>query len=153
LKPENIDLNSIIVNATDDDSFLLNELFNKGYETDLFLLRILEMLRSGQRYYKEISLFECFENNQGRLRFRGLLYMLKYDPLKLRILKLCYNSGPAGHPGRIRIYSLIYRTYYWPKDYDYVRKYVRFCQTCRRIKALTHILYGRLKNLGVPDGR
>lgn len=131
----------------------LEELFARGYDSDPFYKDVMDKIRNGTRQSKGISLSECTIDPEGRLRFRGQLYVPDYGPLKLRILQLCHDSTITGHPGRAKTFSLLRRTYYWPGDYADVRKYVKFCQICRRTKASTHAPYGSLKALSVPNGR
>jgi hypothetical protein len=57
------------------------------------------MRNKGERQSKDISLAECTEV-EGRLLYRGSIYVPDYDPLKLRILKLYHDAVSAGHPGR-----------------------------------------------------
>jgi hypothetical protein len=52
-------------------------------------------------------------------------------------MQLCYNNTIVGYPERVKIFALLRRNYYWPKDYSDVRKYVKFCQIYRRVKGVT----------------
>ncbi|KAG2762284.1 hypothetical protein Pcac1_g25942 [Phytophthora cactorum] len=46
-----------------------------------------------------------------------------------------YHDAPtAGHPGREKIYVLLTRDFYWNHQYKWVRKYVRACEVCQRVK-------------------
>ncbi|KAG3124611.1 hypothetical protein PI126_g23164 [Phytophthora idaei] len=46
-----------------------------------------------------------------------------------------YHDAPtAGHPGREKTYVLLTRDFYWNHQYKWVRKYVRACEVCQRVK-------------------
>ncbi|KAG2956349.1 hypothetical protein PC119_g27720 [Phytophthora cactorum] len=46
-----------------------------------------------------------------------------------------YHGAPtAGHPGREKTYVLLTRDFYWNHQYKWVRKYVRACEVCQRVK-------------------
>ncbi|KAG3153856.1 hypothetical protein PC128_g22479 [Phytophthora cactorum] len=46
-----------------------------------------------------------------------------------------YHDAPtAGHPGREKTYVLLTRDFYWNHQYKWVRKHVRACEVCQRVK-------------------
>ncbi|KAG2934592.1 hypothetical protein PC117_g12610 [Phytophthora cactorum] len=46
-----------------------------------------------------------------------------------------YHDVPtAGHPGREKPYVLLTRDFYWNHQYKWVRKYLRACEVCQRVK-------------------
>ena len=48
------------------------------------------------------------------------MVVLSSKPLQFKILEFVYNSPIAGHPGRVKIYKIVQRAYYWPIIYDYI---------------------------------
>ncbi|KAG2761891.1 hypothetical protein Pcac1_g26259 [Phytophthora cactorum] len=56
-----------------------------------------------------------------------------YD-LRMRIMYEYHDAPTAGHPGREKIYVLLTRDFYWNHQYKWVRKYVRACEVCQRVK-------------------
>ncbi|GMF22433.1 unnamed protein product [Phytophthora fragariaefolia] len=54
--------------------------------------------------------------------------------LKLRITYEYHNAPTSGHPGREKTYLLLPRDFYWRHQYKWVRKYVRACEVCQRVK-------------------
>jgi hypothetical protein len=156
IDPKLINLSPVTVEGeprNETETPTLEELFTQGYQSDKFLQQVLKLIKDGARYCKGISLSECSIDEDGQLRFRGLLYVPDHDMLRLRIMQLCHDSAITGHPGRAKTFALLRRNYYWPKDYSDVRKYVKFCQICRRAKGAKHAPYGTLKSLPVPNGR
>ena len=55
----------------------------------------------------------------------------------LRLMKENHDSCSAGHPGRsiARTYSQLARRHYWPGMTSDVRKFVRSCDACQRMKS------------------
>ncbi|KAG4040809.1 hypothetical protein PC123_g23656 [Phytophthora cactorum] len=56
-----------------------------------------------------------------------------YD-LRMRIMYKYHDAPTAGHPGRERTYVLLTRDFYWNHQCKWVRKYVRACEVCQRVK-------------------
>ena len=82
-----------------------------AYLKDLFLNQVLEILRSGTRYCKDISLAECSEV-EGRLHYRNKLYVPDSHKLRMRLCKEHHDHPVTGHPGVIKTFNLIRREYY-----------------------------------------
>ncbi|KAG3075595.1 hypothetical protein PI125_g21709 [Phytophthora idaei] len=56
-----------------------------------------------------------------------------YD-LPMRNMYEYHDAPTAGHPGREKTYMLLTRDFYWNHQYKWVRKYVRACEVCQRVK-------------------
>ncbi|KAG2913750.1 hypothetical protein PC115_g11903 [Phytophthora cactorum] len=56
-----------------------------------------------------------------------------YD-LRMRIMYEYHDVPTTGHPGREKTYLLLTRDFYWNHQYKWVRKYVRACEVCQRVK-------------------
>ncbi|KAG2958922.1 hypothetical protein PC118_g23282 [Phytophthora cactorum] len=56
-----------------------------------------------------------------------------YD-LRMRTMYEYHDAPTAGHPGREKTYVLLTRDFYWNHQYKWVRKYVRACEVCQRVK-------------------
>jgi hypothetical protein len=54
--------------------------------------------------------------------------------LKERILYEYHDSPISGHLGREKTFLAVSRDFYWPHLYKWVRKYVRTCEICQRVK-------------------
>ncbi|KAH0602908.1 uncharacterized protein H6S33_008558 [Morchella sextelata] len=155
LKKENLDaklslLAGSLSNEPAEKNASLHILFDEGDSADLFPQKILDMRNQGERQSKDVSLAECTEV-EGRLLYRGSIYVPDYDPLKLRILQLYHDAASAGHSGREKTFELISRDYYCPLMRNYIARYVRNCHTCQRIKPNTHGKRGVLRSLPIPE--
>jgi hypothetical protein len=71
------------------------------------------------------------------------------NDLRTRILYEFHDSPSSGHLGREKTFLAISRDFYWSHLYKWVRKYVRTCEICQRVKpsASTH---APLRSLGIP---
>ena len=65
---------------------------------------------------------------------RWRLYVPK-GAWRLRLLKEHHDAGSAGHPGRARTYSRLARLYFWPGMSIDVKRFVRSCDVCQRMKS------------------
>uniref|UniRef100_A0AAV1V8N4 Reverse transcriptase domain-containing protein n=1 Tax=Peronospora matthiolae TaxID=2874970 RepID=A0AAV1V8N4_9STRA len=69
--------------------------------------------------------------------------------LRLRIM-FEYHDAPIGvHRGREKTYLTVSRDFYWPRQYQFVREYVRACEVCQRVKS-SPSLRAPLQPLPVP---
>ncbi|KAH0613403.1 uncharacterized protein H6S33_005289 [Morchella sextelata] len=155
LKKENLDaklnlLAGSFSNEPAEKNASLHILLDEGYNADPFPQKVLDMRNKGERQSKDISLAECTEI-EGRLLYRGSIYVPDYDPLKLRILQLNHDAAFAGHPGCDKTFELISREYYWPLIRNYIARYLRNCDTCQRSKSNTHGKLGVLRSLPIPE--
>ena len=47
-----------------------------------------------------------------------------------------YHDAPTGgHRGREKSYLTVSRDFYWPRQYQFVRKYIRSCEVCQLVKS------------------
>jgi RNase H-like domain found in reverse transcriptase/Integrase zinc binding domain len=60
------------------------------------------------------------------------------DPtLYKKILELYHDHPLAGHPGILKMLTMVLADYWWPGIQDYITKYVQGCATCRSTKSGT----------------
>ena len=69
--------------------------------------------------------------------------------LRLRIMYEYHDTPVGGHRGREKIYLTVSRDVYCPRQYQFVRKYVRACEVCQRVKS-SPSLRAQLQLLPVP---
>ncbi|KAH0604507.1 uncharacterized protein H6S33_006884 [Morchella sextelata] len=157
LKQKNLDTKlslfaGSLSNESAEGASTVEELFSKAYQVDSFPNKILTMLRNGVRHSNKISLAECTEDNNGRLLYRGALYVPDDNDLRLRLLKEHHGKPSTGHPGRAKTLGLLNREYYWPQMRKYVDQYIRNCNVCTRSKAPCNAPYGVLRPMPITEG-
>ena len=95
----------------DEDERSTLDLWQAGYDSDLFKKKILTLLRSpGTQRSREISLTECTEVDE-HLYYRERRYVLDFAPLRKRLLMLHHDILASGYKGRERIYEVLARSY------------------------------------------
>ena len=134
------------------ETLSLDQLLDCGYEEDPIPNRVLELLSQGANYSRDLTIADC-SNVNGRLHYRGLLYIPNYHTLQLQLCKLHHDTPIAGHLGIGNTYKLLNRSYYWPDMQGFVQRYVRHCHVCRRSKGYCFKKQGVLQLLPVPEQR
>ena len=92
----------------------------------------------------------------------GLLYYRtdEFSPWRLCLPDIPYRKivihnnhdlAIAGHPGYIKTYAKIARTYYWPNMGKDIQKHVQECDACQRTKSANHPPIGKLQPLPIPN--
>ena len=71
-------------------------------------------------------------------------------PYRKTVIHDNHDLAIAGHPGYIKTYSKIARTYYWPNMSRDIRKHVQECDGCQRTKPSNHPPAGQLHPLPIP---
>ncbi|KAG4037960.1 hypothetical protein PC123_g26479 [Phytophthora cactorum] len=79
----------------------------------------------------------------------GIVVPNDYD-LRMRIMYEYHDAPTAGHPGREKTYVLLTRDFYWNHQYKWVRKYVRACEVCQRVKPAA-FSQAPLQSLPIPS--
>ncbi|KAE9031558.1 hypothetical protein PF011_g1 [Phytophthora fragariae] len=140
------DANAIGVARTSTPSSSLLDDVRSAYTNDAVAKQLLDYFaapsdKSRQRLAKHLRA----RVHRYRVRNGLLLYSAVDDnadrivvpddnELKLRIT-YAYNDAPtSGHQGREKTYLLLTRDFYWSHQYKWVRKYVRACEVCQRVK-------------------
>ncbi|KAF1314578.1 reverse transcriptase, partial [Globisporangium splendens] len=72
------------------------------------------------------------------------------EGLRHRLLYEYHDSPSGGHLGREKTFLSLSRDYYWPHMYKWVRKYVRTCEICQRVKP-SGSTQAPLRSLPVPS--
>ncbi|KAF1332095.1 reverse transcriptase, partial [Globisporangium splendens] len=69
--------------------------------------------------------------------------------LRNRVLFEYHDAPFRGHPGREKTYLALSCDFYWSHQYKWVRKYVRACEVCQRVKPAP-VTNAPLRSLPVP---
>ncbi|KAF1334922.1 reverse transcriptase, partial [Globisporangium splendens] len=72
------------------------------------------------------------------------------EGLRHRLLCEYHDSPSGGHLGHEKMFLSLSRDYYWPHMYKWVRKYVRTCEVCQRVKP-SGSTQAPLRSLPVPS--
>lgn len=89
---------------------------------------------------------------QDLLQYRGKIYIPNDQELRTELVRLHHDSPLAGHPGVWKTVELLSRNYHWYGMAQFVKDYVRTCDTCHRGKTSRAKPYGPLQPNEIPDG-
>jgi len=117
--------------------------------TDLLPGKILDAIQSDCRL-KEIEVEECIKEN-GRIHYRGTLFVPESDVMHLCFIQEHYNTVLAGYPGQANTLDLLGRRYYWKEMGSDVDQYIRNCHSCQWFKSLFHSILRVLQPLPDPN--
>jgi Reverse transcriptase (RNA-dependent DNA polymerase)/RNase H-like domain found in reverse transcriptase/Integrase zinc binding domain/Chromo (CHRromatin Organisation MOdifier) domain/Aspartyl protease len=130
-------------------SRLLHGQVIKGYKNSSLGNLIKEVERneeSTKRYTVENGLLYYRTDEFGPWRL-----CLPDIPYRKTVIHDNHDLAIAGHPGYIKTYSKIARTYYWPNMSKDIRKHVQECDPCQRTKPTNQPPSGRLRSLPIPE--
>lgn len=124
------------------------ENWSKYCEEDKFCQEIRTALKNPGSNRGDIQLASCKTTNHS-FSLNGK----EYVPLKLReqILKLLHQNPLYGHRGAAALYTLLNRSYWWPKCHKDCIKYAKGCEDCQRNNPSTQKPYGFLQPLPAPQ--
>jgi hypothetical protein len=101
------------------------------------------------------SALHRYKVDDGLLWYRALadddfaVVVPKDHDLRLQIMFEYHDAPTSGHRGREKTYVSLRRDFYWPRQYQFVRRYVQACEVCQRTKASPGA-HAPLQSLPVP---
>ena len=75
------------------------------------------------------------------------------DELRLRLIKFAHDTLLAGHLNVVKCYEILVRNYFWIGMSQDVKKYVRNCYVCMKIKYFRNRYSGKFKFLSMSKRR
>jgi len=81
----------------------------------------------------------------------GKVYILKDEVLRTEVIQLHHYVPAAGHGGRWKTVELVTRNYWWLGVMRDVRRYVKGCDLCQRMKNRAEEPAGKSKLSEVPE--
>lgn len=134
----------------------IDQLWVSAERADDTYQEALAAVRRGARVFPaslglKVSISECVAGDEGELRFRGRRWVPNHEPLRTRIIQQTHDSVVNGHPGREGTSAIISRDFFWPNMLQDIRRFVRNCDVCGRMKAWRERKAGFLKPLPIPD--
>lgn len=131
----------------------LTEAIMQAYDQDLFAKEHLPFLcnPSLSRPSDVLSRLEKYSLSDGLILMDGKTYVPDCDSLRAQVMDCCHNSKLAGHFGHRKSLDLVSRSFWWPRQRAFVKRYVSTCDQCKRCKPSRHKPYGELRSLPVPS--
>ena len=141
---------------TQSEEPLLEDRWTHAQHNDPTYEEAVSTIRRGARSFPttlglKVSVAECGLNEEEQLLFRGRRWVPDSEPLRTALIQETHDSVLTGHPGREATAALMARQFFWPNMLRDIRRFVRNCDTCGRMKAWRERRQGFLKPLPVPD--
>ncbi|KAF1328883.1 Pol protein, partial [Globisporangium splendens] len=118
-----------------------------GWPTDKALQGLPSRARSRVHRFRVHNRLLCYAVEQGDT---ARIVVPNDEGLRHRLLYEYHDSPSGGHLGREKTFLSLSRDYYWPHMYKWVRKYVRTCEICQRVKP-SGSTQAPLRSLAVPS--
>jgi len=134
----------------------LENLWQEARQADKTYERMVKSVQEKKRTFPailrlKVSISECSLTPAGHLMFRERLWVPDSEKLRTKIVQDTHDSRACGHPGRDNTGAILARQFFWPKMYEYVRKFVRNCDACGASNSWKDRRQGFLKPLPIPD--
>jgi hypothetical protein len=78
--------------------------------------------------------YELSSNGLLTHRASGTLVIPNVWSIKERILREAHDSAAGGHFGTLRTHAAVARRFFWPRQFQEIKRYVRGCGVCARTK-------------------
>ena len=122
----------------------------KASREDTQFQEIRKALQTNQKELQGVALGLCqWKNNL--LWYNNRIWVPNEEKIRTEIVRQHHDIPQAGHGEIAKTTELLCRIYYWPELRHEIKRYVKNCDTCQRIKSTRHAPYGQLQPLGVPD--
>jgi hypothetical protein len=97
----------------------------------------------------EDNFFIKFKFCDGLLYHDGLLYILE-GLVQLQLIQAKRDTLVVGYFGFNKTMELMFRDYWWPQLWKFMKEFVGSCDLCVHAKSPCHLLHGLLQPLSVP---
>jgi hypothetical protein len=97
--------------------------------------------------------YELSSNGLLTHRESGTLVIPNVWNIKERILREAHDSKAGGHFGTLRTHAAVARRFFWPRQFQEIKRYVRRCGVCARTKPSNEKPFGLLQPLDIPEER
>ena len=87
----------------------------------------------------------------GLLLYKGKIFLGSCDVLKAAVLQQVHDNPLEGHLGFLKTLHKVQRDFYWPGLRSDVKKHVKECDVCQRLKYETCHVVGLLQPLPIPN--
>ena len=116
----------------------LGETWKRATAGDGTYLKALDAVATGQRKFPpelklKTSVSEC-DVTHGKLRYRERKWVPDSEELRSRLISEAHDGLLTGHPGRENTYKALAQDFFWPRMSSDIRRYIRNCDTCGRVK-------------------
>ena len=113
----------------------LSEAVRQFYQQDLFFTKITSALLAHPKSEKQSWVTEGFQLVDGLLYYKRRLYDPPHKEIQQEILSKAHDIPITAHPGYIKMYNTLCKSFWWHGMKRDILAYVTRCLSCQRIKA------------------
>jgi len=122
----------------------------KASNDDAEIQDIKRNLEKGRKEIKGVALGLC-QWKDDLLWYQGKIWIPKEEGMRTTLIAKQHEPPHAVHGGKAKTTEHINRRYYWPKIREDIKRFMKNCDTCQRIKVVRHAPYGLLQSNEAPD--
>ena len=120
-------------------------------QQDPFFTRVTSLIPIQSKSDKQLRIVEGFHLVEGLLYYKDRLYIPPNQQIKLQILSEAHDIPIAAHPGYIKTYNALRKSFWWKGMKRETLSYVTRCLSCQRIKAERVKYPGKLHPNDIPQ--
>jgi len=128
----------------------IQELIIANYEKDKWTKSLLAELQRGLTTDHSVNKY-MLVNKLIRVKLTNRIVVPRNTKCITLILHDSHDAVTAAHPGAIAMYNSLKSTYYWPRMFDTIKRYVLSCNVCAQIKHNQQKQAGKTKPVQVPS--
>ena len=126
---------------------LLTAKIKKFQNKNFIINRVKSQLQLSQK--RNDCVKQKWHMKKRLLYFFHVIYVFKKVALKTKLLRLHHDDLLANHFKIKKTRVLMQKKFYWFKMTRNIKKYVKNCDMCQRIKTSRHCFYDELSSLSV----
>jgi hypothetical protein len=115
------------------------------------VLEITSAYMTDPWFQKETNVLKLHRDSQGVYWLHDRVVVPNNSTLRQKILQSCHGPTYTGHMGVSKTTELVSRLFWWSSLRADVRRFVKSCDACQRIKFSTHKSQGLLRPLPIPE--
>ncbi|KAA3470061.1 DNA/RNA polymerases superfamily protein [Gossypium australe] len=140
------------IDLCDDSSVLAKLKVRQMFICQIFYAQKIDgemMTKRAQCGLKSDSEFQV--DDDGYLRFRDQICILRNSKLIKLILNEAHNSRSSVHPGSTKMYNDLKQFYWWHGMKRDISEFVSRCLVCQQVKAEHQVSSGLLQPIMIPE--
>ena len=116
-------------------------------DKDEEVIKVVEEMKAGVKMLRD----EEWQIEKELVLKEGKVYVPKNEKLRVEIIWLHHDMPIAEHGGQWKTVELVTRNYQWPRITKEVKRYVKGCNQCQRMKNKAKMLAGKLRPNEIPE--
>ena len=129
----------------------LSDAVRQFYQEDIFFSKITSALLAHPKSQNQSRVVEGSQLGDDLLYYKGRLYVPPHKEIRHQILSEAHDIPIVAHPGYIKMYNTLCKSFWWHGMKRDILAYVTRCLSCQRIKAKRTRYPGKLHPHDIPQ--